>query len=233
MNLTIVTHLVRRRLQRNAERAALLERRRLARDLHDGLGQDLYATNLALAALKHRVPSDVRPHIDRLIDRQEAMIQSARRLVDERADPSDGTEPLDELVERLTGLVVSGLGGDPMVEIAPDVPEEVPRTLAHHAGFALREMISNAVRHSGASMIVAMIDVDSDVIELTVTDDGVGHGGDLVTGHGLTNLRDRARQCGGRFTWRSTPGVGTTARWWAPLRCEPTSPLASLLGSAR
>ncbi len=232
MSMSIVNQLIRHRSQRHAERAALRERRRLARDLHDGLGQDLYAANLALAALRPRVPPDVHPQIDELIDRQVAMIQSARRLIDERADSVEGTMSLDEFIESLSDLVIGELGSDPVIDIAPEAPAEASRTLGWHAVLALREMISNAVRHSRASMIVVMIDIDAVTVDLSVTDDGVGFDNDTVVGRGLTNLRHRARQCGGRFTWSSAPGVGSTARWRVPLRTSRVPPLAGLLRSA-
>lgn len=233
MKLTLVTHLVRRRSQRSAERVALRERRRLARDLHDGLGQDLYATSLALATLRNQVPDGVQPQIEQLLVRQEAMIERTRQLVDDRTEEVPGRMPLDEFLQALTYVVHSELGGDPLIEITSETPGELPRKLLHHGAFALREMISNAVRHSGASMIVTMIDLDRAHMTLSVIDDGCGHIGDVTAGYGLNNLTQRARRCGGRFSWHAPEGAGTTARWRVPLRCRRATPLASLLNSAR
>jgi two-component system sensor histidine kinase DevS len=232
MTWTTLTHLMRRRSQRDAVRAAQQERRRLARDLHDGLGQDLYATNLDLEALKHRLPVETHPQIEQLIHRQVAMIHTARRLIDDRTHRPDVSVPVDEFMSTLTDLVDVELGHAPTVDVDPKAPEDIPETVAYHATYALREMISNAVRHSASSMIVVMIDLDPATVDLSVTDDGMGFDEPTTLGRGLTNLRDRARQCGGRFTLRSTPGVGTTAHWRAPLRSWRVPPLVGLLRSA-
>ncbi len=214
---------VRRWISRLTQQVAQHERSRLARDLHDGLGQDLYAANLALSSLRERVPAEVTRQLDELIDRHVVMLDDMRRLVDERAEPgrsAPGTMTVHTLIADLTDVARRKLHTDPMTEIEPTAPQCAPSRLGHEAGFALREMISNAVRHSGASMIVVMLDAESDRLSLCVADDGSGIPPGATRGRGLDNLHHRASRCGGRFTLSSSPDVGSTARWVVPWSCR-------------
>ena len=80
----------------------------------------------------------------------------------------------------------------------------------------VREAVSNAVRHSGATTLSVTVSVEDDVC-IEVVDDGRGISGD-ITESGLTNLRKRAQQGGGAFTFQNAPGAGRTLlRWSAPL----------------
>lgn len=220
-------------VSRHTQRVAQHERSLLARDLHDGLGQDLYAANLVLSSLRGSVPPDVVPKVDALIDRHVHMIDDMRRLVAERRHPSARAVTLDHFLGQLTDLTWRELDRLPMTQVETSAPALVPSRLLIEVTYALREMISNAVRHSGASMIVVMLDLDEHEVSVCVADDGVGAQPGDSQGDGLRNLRARAQHCAGRFTWRSTADVGTTARWVAPWDCGRQSPMAALLGSAR
>ena len=79
----------------------------------------------------------------------------------------------------------------------------------------VREAVSNAVRHSGATTLSVTVRVEDDVC-IEVVDDGRGISGD-ITESGLTNLRKRAQQAGGAFTFQNPHGAGTLLRWSAPL----------------
>ena len=79
----------------------------------------------------------------------------------------------------------------------------------------VREAVSNAVRHSGATTLSVTVSVEDDVC-IEVVDDGRGISGD-ITESGLTNLRKRAQQAGGAFTFQDAPGAVTLLRWSAPL----------------
>lgn len=79
----------------------------------------------------------------------------------------------------------------------------------------LREAVSNVVRHSGANELTVRVKVEDD-LSIEVTDDGEGISGP-VTESGLSNLRQRADQCGGELRIIDRPGGGTILRWTAPL----------------
>jgi signal transduction histidine kinase len=83
---------------------------------------------------------------------------------------------------------------------------------------ALREMLSNVVRHSQASAVEVMVDTSNDLIEIIVRDNGVGFTPNVGSGRGVRNLSSRARELGGNCTIKSTIGGGTTVRWTAMRR---------------
>ena len=88
-------------------------------------------------------------------------------------------------------------------------------SLADHAEAVVREAVSNAVRHSGASELAIVVRVEDDLC-LTISDNGCGMGENTATS-GLVNLRTRAEQVGGELSVDSAPSGGTVLRWSAPL----------------
>jgi signal transduction histidine kinase len=101
------------------------------------------------------------------------------------------------------------------LEITGDV-RDVPVTVADHTRAALREALSNVVRHSGAHTVSVHLRRKAGRLELTVSDDGCGipQG---VTRRGLKHLEERAEQAGGRCEVRSSTRTGTTVTWRVPL----------------
>jgi signal transduction histidine kinase len=93
---------------------------------------------------------------------------------------------------------------------------DVPVAVADHARAALREALSNVVRHSGAHTVGVQLARDRDGLRLTVTDDGCGIPRD-VTRRGLKHLEERAEQAGGHCRVDSSPRTGTTVTWQVPL----------------
>jgi two-component system sensor histidine kinase DevS len=91
----------------------------------------------------------------------------------------------------------------------------IDATLADHAEAVVRESISNAVRHAGATTLSVSVRVEDD-LSIEVVDNGCGIPED-ITGSGLTNLRRRAEEVGGAFTVERVPAGGTRLRWSAPL----------------
>lgn len=193
------------------------ERARLARDLHDGLSQDLYASNLALSVLHEQLPSPYRSAVEQLIERQIDMFNSLRNII-ERPGPQTGEIPLDELLGALDAIARRELGAGLRLASPAPPPRRVSATLAGHASFALREMLSNAVRHSGACDIEARVDLDVATITVGVDDDGVGPSEPGERGVGLGSLSTRAEQCGGWFRLSGRYPKGSRARWTVPFQ---------------
>jgi signal transduction histidine kinase len=216
MNAAVIASRMRLVWSRCEQTLTKRSRRRLARDLHDGLTQDIYATYLALSVLRDRLPAEFRPEVERLVDRQVTMITSARELVNRTESPLD-TMALPDLVDHLGDITLRELGAEPSVKVEVYAPGTVPARLARHAGFALREMISNAVRHSQGSRIEVAVEITGASLVLEVRDDGPGVAPDAVAGRGLNNLTSRAHACDGRFDLMSDMKDGTIARWDVPL----------------
>ncbi|MDQ6879124.1 MAG: GAF domain-containing sensor histidine kinase [Candidatus Dormibacteraeota bacterium] len=200
-----------RELQRSRERlvaARAEERRRLRRDLHDGLSPQLVGVALKLDGIRNRLEEmpQVRKELDELADRTRAAIADVRRLVYALRPPA-----LDEL-----GLIaairqaadVNGSG----IDICIDAPESLPPLPAAVEVAAYRiaqEAVTNVLRHSGARSCRLKVTLEGGVLRLEVSDDGSGLSPNAPAGVGLISMRERAEELGGRLELETAAGGGT------------------------
>jgi two-component system, NarL family, sensor kinase len=222
--ITVVVYAVRltSELQRARERLVLAgeeERRRLHRDLHDGLGPTLAGIVLGLDSAR-RALAGQQPAVGVLLDQLKAEVQAAvgetRRLVYELRPPA-----LDEL-----GLVAAlrkhaqGLGrGDQGVEVAVQAPDQLPGLPAAVEVAAYRivlEALTNVRRHAHARRCQVQLGLDGG-LRLEVRDDGRGLGVDPPLGVGVVSMRERAAELGGWCTVGPAPGQGTSVQAWLPV----------------
>lgn len=203
--------LLTRELQRSRERlvaARAEERRRLRRDLHDGLSPQLVGVALRLDGIRNRLAElpDISNELDELASRTRAAIADVRRLVYALRPPA-----LDEL-----GLIaairqsadVDGSG----IEICIDAPESLPPLPAAVEVAAYRiaqEAVTNVVRHSGARNCRLSVTLEGGVLRLEVSDDGAGLSPNASHGVGLSSMRERAEELGGRLDLETVVGGGT------------------------
>jgi signal transduction histidine kinase len=190
------------------------ERRRLARNIHDGAQQHLVAlaVNLRLArTLVARSP-------DRLPAALTELIQVAEDTIGTLSDLSRGIYPraLSErgLAAALGAVVaVSSLPVDLAVEPLPRPRPDIEATLY----FCCLEALQNAAKHSAATRAAVRLGRTADGLVLAVSDDGTGFVPHTVgLGHGLVNMRDRAESVGGRLRVDSAPGRGTQIQVLVP-----------------
>ncbi|WP_436502162.1 histidine kinase [Actinokineospora sp. HUAS TT18] len=196
------------------------ERERIARDLHDVIVQRLYAAGMQLDLLARR-PSKKLAKADatRLsdaVDQLDAAIADVRAVVRalRQPDPEPPTA-LSESARAEVGTARELLGFAPSLDIAGDV-DGIPAATADNTRAALREALSNVVRHAGALRVAVHLRRDGDRLRLTVADDGCGIP-EGVTQRGLKNLKERAEQVGGTCAVRSSPRSGTTVTWEVPV----------------
>ncbi|GAA4910575.1 GAF domain-containing protein [Streptomyces coeruleoprunus] len=221
--------LVMARTQRDRERLAVYEDRdRIARDLHDLVIQRLFATGMLLeSARRESVVPAVREGVGRAVDALDVTIQEIRTAIfaleqDTAAAPSG----LRTRVLREIGTVAAPLGFTPSHRFVGPVDAAVGELTGQNLIAALREALSNAFRHAGATRIEVVVDATvtlpngAEGVRLTVADDGVGlpEGGRRS---GLRNLARRAESLGGA-SWCEpgigADGTGTTVVWQAPRR---------------
>ena len=203
------------RLREQAADATLrAERERFARDLHDTVIQRLFGIGLSLQMILGDGLSDrATTRINEAIDELDATIHEIRTTIFEidRLDATPAT-----LVERSDSLVrevASRLGVDAALTAPADLASALTASDVRPLLAALRELLSNVVRHSEATHVAVRLDVEGPHVVVTVADNGVGLEGLDGVGRGLRNLRTRARERGGAFELSTTPGGGTTARW--------------------
>jgi len=195
-----------------AQLAANEERLRLARDLHDLLGH-----SLSLITLKSELAGRMLPGKPEQAAQQVADIERVSRqaLVDVREAVSGFRRPTleAELAGARTALAAAGITAD--LHRAgvhhPDLPPDQEGALA----WALREAVTNVVRHSGARRCAVTLTEEGDDLCLTVTDDGRGTTG--PHGNGLTGLAERLQLADGRLETGPGGHGGFTLRALAPL----------------
>jgi signal transduction histidine kinase len=195
------------------------ERERLARDLHDTVIQRLFGVGLALQiTLPAIVDEHVRTRINNVLDELDTTIHEIRTTIFEIDQDQTSDQTLEERVYALSSEVESRLGVHVDVKIASGIDNDVGPRCAQNGVQALREILSNVVRHSQASAVEVKVDTSNDLIEIIVRDNGVGFIPNVGSGRGVRNLSSRARELGGNCTIKSTIGAGTTVRWTAMRR---------------
>ncbi|MBB5072472.1 GAF domain-containing sensor histidine kinase [Saccharopolyspora gloriosae] len=203
--------------------AVYQERERIARDLHDVIVQRLYAAGMQLEVLDRKLTgrlaaedsarlTDTMDQLDQTIAEVRATVRTLRS-----ADPDTPAHAPDLADSMRSEVQIAGelLGRPPKLEIEGDLTE-VPVALADHARAAMREALSNVVRHSGARSVLVRIRRSARSMRLQVVDDGCGIPRD-VTKRGLRHLEERAAAAGGSCVIHSSPDSGTTITWEVPL----------------
>lgn len=197
------------------------ERRRLRRDLHDGLGAALTGLTFGLdtaSNLLFRDPEAVRGLLQDLKTQAQAAIGDIRHLVYDLRPPI-----LDEL--GLTGALreqVSHyqLDGTRVALDVPDVLPPLPAAVEVAAYRIVLEALANVVRHAQTHRCAIHLAVSGDVLTVEVRDDGVGLAPDYHAGIGMTATRERAAELGGSVTVESIPTGGTCVLALLPLVME-------------
>jgi signal transduction histidine kinase len=199
--------------ERARQAAALEERERLARDLHDSVTQSLYGASLyAEAAGRALADGEVEPAVANL-EELRGTIQEAqaemRLLLFELRPPLLEEQGLTgalrsrlNAVEVRAGLVTSFEG-----EAAPRLPAEIEQELFRIA----QEGLNNVLKHAHATRVSVRLDVSDGRIALEIADNGLGFEPSLGGGggFGLASLQQRAERLGGTLRLDSAPGSGT------------------------
>jgi two-component system sensor histidine kinase DevS len=198
-----------------AQQEVLAERDRMARDLHDGVIQRLFAAGMVLqGAMGLREVAGMTARIDEVIRELDISIREIREAIFTlRASPRQPASlraQLLELVadaERSLGFTLAVSIQGAVATVRPDIAAEVSAVA--------REALSNIARHAHASAASITITAGADLV-LVITDNGRGIG-TASRSSGLRNMRERARLLGGSFTVTSAPGEGTRLEWRVPL----------------
>lgn len=218
--LAVAAHAVRltEDLQRSRERLVLAreeERRRLWRDLHDGLGSTLAGLALHAGNARRALPADPQAAtswVTRLEDGIGTAVGDVRRIVDDLRPPA-----LDEL--GLVGALRRQAAALP-VRVDVDAPPDLPALPAAVEVAAYRiavEALVNAARHSQAEQVTVRVRLDAGTVRVEATDRGVGLPAQPRPGVGLQSMRERAAELGGECTVGRRPEGGTIVRAVLPL----------------
>ena len=193
------------------------ERRRLRRDLHDGLGPLLAGVVMALDVVRSALArGDAQRAVElsgAAADQARSAVTDVRRLVADLRPPS-----LDDLglVGALQALASTLAAGGPDVDVRAGGPvEDLPAAVEVAAYRIAAEAVTNAVRHAEADAVGVVLAAHDAGLEVEVRDDGGGLSDALVPGVGLASMRERAAELGGSCSVEST-AAGVVVRAWLP-----------------
>lgn len=211
----------RRLLKLEEQRALANERARIARDLHDDLGTAL--TGLALELDLSR--REARDHAE-LAERFGRSAESARELAERMREVVWTINPRCDTVSGLASFLeqqVSRFLQAAGLRVRLEFPEDIPAIslsgeARHQLALAVREALTNVVRHAQASEVIITLTLTGTELVLQVQDNGLGFKASAQPGHGLANMPVRMEQVGGHFDCVSRPGEGTTLEFHLPLR---------------
>jgi signal transduction histidine kinase len=207
------------RLQRELQRLAVLEdRERIAKELHDGAIQALFAVGMGLQGSAQIAGSEeLRARLQNAVDELDRVIRDLRNYIFGLRPGILADRQLDQALQRLVEEFGQRTGVVAIAEIDPAAAAELTGKAADLVQLA-REALSNVSRHAAAATCRVSLYLDGDGGVLEVDDDGRGFdpAQDSGGGQGLRNLRERARELGGRAEIGSARGSGTTVRVTIP-----------------
>jgi signal transduction histidine kinase len=181
-------------------------RRRIERDLHDGIQQRLVSLGLELRAAEAMVP----PGSDELRAQLSRAAQGLANAVEDLQEISRGIHPAILSKGGLeAALKALARRSAVPVELDVRVDRRLPEGAEVAAYYVISEALTNATKHAEASLVRVDVVAADSVLRLDVDDDGVG-GADPHLGTGLVGLRDRVEAVGGRMEVNSPPGGGTS-----------------------
>lgn len=225
------------RLYEQVSRLAIIEERtRIGMDLHDGIIQSIYAVGLTLEAARIALPGapdEADVLMGRVIEELNDTIRDIRNyILDLRPHRFRGD--LQEGLERLTREFQANAMIPVELQAESQDMVTAPTAVARALFLTTQEALANVARHANASHVIIRLRRREGMLDITIQDDGQGFNRaarNYSVGHGLSNMRARAEDLGGKFSIQSAPGKGTTVRLvlpdWQPSGYRPPTDDAS------
>jgi signal transduction histidine kinase len=187
-------------------------RRRIERDLHDGIQQRLVSLTLHLRAAQATEPPELWTQLDRVADGMEGALDDLREIsrgIHPAILSEGGLGPALKVLARRSALPV---------EVDLLIQSRLPPPVEVAAYYVVSEALANTTKHARASVAMVSVQLRNGRLHLSVRDDGCG-GADPAQGTGLIGLADRIQALGGTITIHSPTGEGTTLE--VDLPCAP------------
>ncbi len=192
------------------------DRERIARDLHDLVIQQLFATGMRLQAASNN-PELLQDRVGETVEQLDETIGVIRQTIFHLTRPDDS---LSGQIERLVDRHRAVGRNDVNLDVTGDLGS-VSKRLYDHLLPTLNELLSNVERHAAASRADVHVQVTSTTVTVEVVDNGKGIDLQDSRGFGLSNLAKRAAVLGGELTHESgTDGAGTRVSWSVPLALQ-------------
>jgi signal transduction histidine kinase len=216
-----------RALTERIEQMREAERTRIARELHDELGQLLTGIKLDFAATIRRLrelktSGDVVDRLQSAVGQVDIAIAMVRRISTDLRPAALDHRDLGGAIEDEARRVAARSGL--RIRVATGIEANVAPELATAAFRIFQEALTNAVRHANATAISARVTTDKGRLRLYLRDNGIGIPNERMAADGslgILGMQERARSVGGDLAIRSRPGQGTTVTFRLPLGAKP------------
>ncbi|HWR72067.1 MAG TPA: ATP-binding protein, partial [Nitrospirota bacterium] len=225
MELSIRKDYLQRRLIRGfEEKKRLLEKEKILKDLHDGVGG--IATSIALLAETARSESsimEVRKTLDSIFELSRESLTEIRGYIQSLDVKELDWESLIADLRHLGNNLLEARGIRFSLTASYGDAQGRPDTLLYINLFRIyKEAITNIIKHANASVVSVIMDIAPERLLLTVEDDGVGLQQERAGGRGMASMRDRARDLGGLLTVQTGRGTKIVVDVPLPVKYRPT-----------
>ena len=208
--------------ERECEAVVLEERRRLARDLHDTVSQQLFALHMASSSLPKVMEMDMdraRQVVEHLIQMSHTAQRQMRGLIAQLRPLELDGRTLQEALERWFPDYCRQNGLQGKIDI--ELNYELSEAKEHQCFLMIQEAMANVVKHAQAKQVTLTLQETPNQVILSVGDDGKGFDQKSASfkagSYGLTTMRERVDKLGGHMDLISRPGAGTTIRVHIPI----------------
>jgi signal transduction histidine kinase len=202
------------RAREEQARAAVAEERgRIARELHDAVAHGVTVMVVQAEAAEEMLGADPERAQQALRKVQQtgrqALVELRRLLGILRDDEAEADRAPQPVLADLDALIAAVAGAGLPVELRVEgAPVALPSGLDLSAYRIVQEALTNALKHAGRTSATVALTYGDGVLDLEISDDGVGHHASNGTGHGLAGMRERVALYGGEFTSGPRPGRG-------------------------
>lgn len=206
------------------DRTLIAERERIARNLHDTVIQQIYASSLGLSAVATRLndfiaePNDTAWRLQYIV---KTIADDLSKLISTIRDEIFAVrlESKSSLLREVEDVVLPIIGPSPLnLDLQVYVKTLEDENILTHVRAVLREAVSNAVRHSGGTEVKVVLHPTLEGhLHLIVADNGTGMPEETTRSSGVTNIGERARALGGAVDFTRNPTGGTNVSWRVPV----------------
>jgi signal transduction histidine kinase len=201
------------------ERALQRERERIAQDLHDDLGSSLARISLlsGLAKSDKDNPSQVESHVDKISHSAAQTVRALEEIVWAVRPGSDSLQSLMDYIAHFANELFEGNATRCRLDLPHDLPPRpLPPDVRHNIFLIVKEALTNALKHSGASEVRVQAKASASSLEMQIQDNGKGFDTEAAATvnrrNGLGNMQRRALELRGTLAIETASGKGTTIR---------------------
>lgn len=203
-----------REISKSIFNAQQFERSRMARDIHDGIGQMLVAAKFKLASLEANSEEELTRKKDEVEDLLATTIEEVRRvsrnLSNRHLEEFGLSKTMHYLLEEIENM------GEFEVDYVIDIPDDYDMELSNTIYRIAQEAISNVIKYAKAEHVSVRIEPVDQNIVLEVRDDGIGFETEIKW-NGIKNMKERTSLQNGHFEITSVPNQGTVVKSWFPI----------------